>query len=137
MNDLQCAETRPGGKTALRTWVTDLEINESNVMAVMRAARTGRRIENEVFQTLKGGTGHSPGHSCGHGRKHPAGVSAFPAPAAMLMDQAQEMCCALFSAALKFKERRKCLWEAMRSSFECFRSGSWSAFWKTLARPRP
>ena len=124
VNFLEYGETRQGGKRARWSRVTDIDLNGRNVMAVMRAARTGRRIENEVFQTLKGGTGHSPGHTHGHGRKHPAGVSAFPAPAAMLIDQAQEMCCALFSAALKFRERRKCLWEAMRSSFEYFRFDS-------------
>ena len=137
VNLLEYGETRQGGKKARWSCVTDIELNERNVTAVMGAARTGRRIENEVFQTLKGRTGCSPGHSYGHGRKRPAGVFAFLAFAAMLMDQAQEICCALFNAALKFKERRKYLWEAMRSHFEFFRFDSWATFRQTLARPPP
>ena len=53
VNFLEYWETRPNGKKQRFSWVTDLPINDANVMALMRSARARWRIENETFNTLK------------------------------------------------------------------------------------
>ena len=50
VNFLQYWETRPNGKKQRFSWVTDLPIDDANVMALMRGARARWRIENETFQ---------------------------------------------------------------------------------------
>ena len=40
-------------KTLYFSWVTDIKINEDNLMQIIRAGRTRWRIENETFNTLK------------------------------------------------------------------------------------
>ena len=50
-------------------WVTDIPIDESNLMGLMRADRARWKIENETFNTLKN-QGYGLEHNHGHGHKH-------------------------------------------------------------------
>ena len=49
--------------------MTDLRVDPSNAMKLMRAGRARWRIENETFDTLKN-QGYEFEHSFGHGEKH-------------------------------------------------------------------
>ncbi len=53
VNFLEYRERRPGGKVQRFCWVTDIPIDESNLMELMRAGRARWKIENETFNTLK------------------------------------------------------------------------------------
>ncbi len=75
----------------------------------MRAARSRRRIENEIFQTLKKQAGCGPGHNHGHGDKHLCSVFAALSSLAFLIDPIQEFCRPLFQRALTHQKRRSCL----------------------------
>ena len=76
VNFLEYWETRPDGKEQHFAWVTDLRIDDANVMALMRAARARWRIGNETFNTLKN-QGYRFEHNFGHGHKHLSTVFAY------------------------------------------------------------
>ena len=97
VNFLQYWETRPNGKKQRFSWVTDLPIDDANVMALMRGARARWRIENETFNTLKN-QGYCFEHNFGHGERHLSTVFAYLMMLAFLIDQCQQRCCALFQA---------------------------------------
>ena len=54
-------------------------------------------IENETFNTLKN-QGYNFEHNYGHGEQHLSVVFAMLMMLAFLVDQAQQLCCALFQA---------------------------------------
>ena len=85
VNFLEYWETRPDGREQHFAWVTDLSIDDANVMALMRAARARWRIENETFNTLKN-QGYCFEHNFGHGKMHLATVFAYLMMLAFLID---------------------------------------------------
>ena len=94
VNFLAYWELKPNGKQRHFSWVTDLPIDDSNVMDLMRAGRARWRIENETFNTLKN-QGYNFEHNFGHGEKHLATVFAYLMMLAFLIDQIQQRCCRL------------------------------------------
>ncbi len=57
-------------KTTYRnSWVTDITIDENNIVALVKAGRARWKIENETFNTLKN-QGYHLEHNFGHGRKN-------------------------------------------------------------------
>ncbi len=113
VNFLEYWETRPNGTKRHLSWVTDLPIDESNLMDLTRAGRARWRIENETFNTLKN-HGYGFEHNYGHGGKHLATVFAFLMMLAFLIDQVQQRCCALFRAAKAKAGRAAYFWEKLR-----------------------
>ncbi len=69
---LEVYETRPGTKkhskpkTLRFSWVTDLLLDETNLMAIMRAGRSRWNIEHETIHALKNQDYHFE-HNDGHG----------------------------------------------------------------------
>jgi len=49
-------------------WITDLDVTEANVRAIMRAGRARWKVENETFNTLKN-QGYHFEHNFGHGEQ--------------------------------------------------------------------
>jgi hypothetical protein len=78
-------------------WVTDLRVNKRHVYALMRGGRARWKIENETFNTLKN-QGYNFEHNYGHGMKNLSVVFATVMMLAFLVDQTQQLCCALFQA---------------------------------------
>ena len=132
VNFLEYWETRPNGREQHFAWVTDLPIDDTNVMALMRAARARWRIENETFNTLKN-QGYCFEHNFGHGNKHLATVFAYLMMLAFLIDQSQQRCCALFQAARHKAERARYFWERVRALFMTFPLADWETLYKALA----
>ena len=58
-----------GKVTKTHSWVTDIEINRDNVIAMTKAGRCRWKIENECFNTLKN-QGYHLAHNYGHGNKN-------------------------------------------------------------------
>ena len=82
----------------------------------MRGGRARWKIENETFNTLKN-QGYPFAHNYGHGQQPLCVVVATIMMLAFLVDQTQQLCCALFQALwakLGSKRRR---WERMRALF--------------------
>ena len=121
-----------GDKVKHWSWVTDLDLSEKSVYRIMRAGRARWAIENETFNTLKN-QGYCFEHNFGHGKKNLSVVLAQLMMLAFLIDQAQQLACALFQQAkirLRIKER---LWGTMRFFFEHFLFESWEEYLGALA----
>jgi hypothetical protein len=98
------------------SWVTDLRVSRRNVFHLMRGGRARWKIENETFNTLKN-QGYHFEHNYGHGEQHLSVVFAMLLMLAFLVDQAQQLCCALFQAVWAKLGSKRLLWERMRALF--------------------
>src|SRR6266542_1394002 len=98
------------------SWVTDLRVSTRNVYKLMRGSRARWKIENETFNTLKN-QGYNFEHNYGHGEKNLSVVFAILKMIAFLVDQTQQLCCALFQAVWAKLGSKLLLWERMRSLF--------------------
>ena len=98
------------------SWVTDLRVSKRNVFHLMRGGRARWKIENETFNTLKN-QGYNFEHNYGHGEQHLSVVFAMLMMLAFLVDQAQQLCCALFRAVWLKLGSKRLLWERMRALF--------------------
>jgi hypothetical protein len=98
------------------SWVTDLRVSKRNVFHLMRGGRARWKIENETFNTLKN-QGYHFEHNYGHGEQHLSVVFAMLMMLAFLVDQTQQLCCALFQAVWAKLGSKRLLWERMRALF--------------------
>jgi hypothetical protein len=98
------------------SWVTDLRVSQRNVFHLMRGGRARWKIENETFNTLKN-QGYNFEHNYGHGEQHLSVVFAMLMMLAFLVDQTQQLCCALFQAVWAKLGSKRLLWERMRALF--------------------
>lgn len=97
-------------------WVTDLTITPFNCYAIMRGGRARWKIENETYNTLKN-QGYHFEHNFGHGEKNLSVVFPLLMMLAFLVDQALQIACPLFQAALTKLRSRTRLWERVRNLF--------------------
>jgi hypothetical protein len=86
----------------------------------MRGGRARWKIENETFNTLKN-QGYNFEHNYGHGEQHLSVVFATIMMLAFLVDQTQQLCCALFRAVWAKLGSKRLLWERMRALFYGYR----------------
>jgi len=98
------------------SWVTDLRVSRRNVFHLMRGGRARWKIENETFNTLKN-QGYNFEHNYGHGTQNLSVVFATVMMLAFLVDQTQQLCCALFQAVWAKLGSKRMLWEKMRALF--------------------
>src|SRR5437879_6057412 len=94
------------------SWVTDLRVSTRNVFHLMRGGRARWKIENETFNTLKN-QGYNFEHNYGHGEQHLSVVFALLMTLAFLVDQAQQLGCALFQAVWAKMCSKRLLWVRM------------------------
>ncbi len=105
-----------GDKIQHFSWVTDLRVSQRNVYHLMRGGRARWKIENETFNTLKN-QGYNFEHNYGHGEQHLSVGFAVVMMLAFLVDQTQQLCCALFQAVWVKLGSKRMLWERMRALF--------------------
>jgi len=122
------------------SWVTDLRVSQRNVYHLMRGGRARWKIENETFNTLKN-QGYHFEHNYGHGTQHLSVVFAMVMMLAFLVDQTQQLCCALFQAVWAKLGSKRLLWERMRALFYDYALQSMrqllEALFYGLEKPRP
>ena len=122
------------------SWVTDLQVSKRNVYTLMRAGRARWKIENETFNTLKN-QGYNFEHNYGHGEQNLSVVLATMMMLAFLVDQTQQLCCALFRAVWTKLGSKRLLWERMRALFYDYRLESMCELLEALfygfEKPRP
>lgn len=102
------------------SWVTDLRVSKPNVYQLMRGGRARWKIENETFNTLKN-QGYNFEHNYGHGEQNLSVVLATLMMLAFLVDQSQQLCCALFRAVWAKLGSKRLLWERLRALFYDYR----------------
>jgi Transposase DDE domain len=113
------------------SWVTDLRVSPRNVYHLMRGGRARWKIENETFNTLKN-QGYNFEHNYGHGLQNLSVVFATVMMLAFLVDQTQQLCCALFQAVWAKLGSKRLLWERMRALFYDYRLDSMRALLEAL-----
>ncbi len=131
VNVLEYWETTKKG-TKHFVWVTDINLSKDNVFQIMIGGRARWKIENETFNTLKN-QGYHFEHNFGHGKKHLSTVFAHLMLLAFLIDQIQQFCCETFQKALKKMEKKRRLWERLRSMFHNFIIKNWHDFLNAIA----
>ena len=119
------------GKVQHFSWVTDVRVNMRNVFHLMRGGRARWKIENEPFNTLKN-QGYNFEHNYGHGQQNLSVVCAMLMMLAFLVDQTQQLCCALFQAVWAKLGSKRLLWERMRSLFYTYRLHSMRELFEAL-----
>jgi hypothetical protein len=120
------------GKVTKRfCWVTDIALSEANAYRIMRAGRARWKIENETFNTLKN-QGYNLEHNYGLGKQYLSMVFVKIMMLAFLVDQIQQLSCALFQAVLKKSKSKKALWEDTRSLFRCLKLESMEMLYRAL-----
>ncbi len=112
-------------------WVTDFTVTKLNVFTIMRGGRARWKVENETFNTLKN-QGYHFEHNYGHGKKHLSAVFVTLMMLAFLVDQIQQLGCALFQAVLDKKGSRKRLWEHMRALFKTLEFNSMAQLFEAI-----
>src|ERR1043166_5928897 len=122
------------------SWITDLRVNKRNVFHLMRGGRARWKIENETFNTLKN-QGYNFEHNYGHGEQHLSVVFAMLMMLAFLVDQTQQLCCALFQAVWAKLGSKRLLWERMRALFYAYALASmrqlFEALWYSFQKSSP
>src|SRR3989475_6150472 len=113
------------------SWVTDLRVSKRNVYRLMRGGRARWKIENETFNTLKN-QGYNFEHTYGHGEQNLSVVFAMVMMLAFLVDQTQQLCCALFRAVWTKLGSKRLLWERMRALFYDYALQSMRQLFETL-----
>jgi hypothetical protein len=98
------------------SWVTDLWVSRRNVYALMRGGRARWKIDNETFNTLNN-QGYNFEHNYGYGEPHLSVVFAIVMMLAFVVDQVQQLCCALFQAVWAKLGSKRRLWKRLRALF--------------------
>jgi hypothetical protein len=117
VNFLQYSEYDEKGERLKHfSWISDFRITRDNARLLMRGGRARWKIENETFNTLKN-QGYHYEHNYGHGEQNLSVVFAMLMMLAFLVDQVQQLCCALFRAVWSKLGSKRALWEQLRSHF--------------------
>jgi hypothetical protein len=96
------------------SWGTDLRVSPRHVSQLMRGGRARWKMENETFHTLKN-QGYHFAHTYGHGTQNLSVVLARVRRLACLVEQTQQLCCALLQAVWANLGSKRLLWERMRA----------------------
>ena len=123
VNFLEYWEEKPDGRIQHFSWVTDITLHQLNVKHIMRGGRARWKIENETFNTLKN-QGYNFEHNYGHGNKNLCSVFTLLMMLAFLIDQIQELCCALYKA-VRLTRTKNILFAEIRFLFEYYAWSNW------------
>ncbi len=132
VNFIEYKETKANGKVQHFSWVTDIEINEDNIMQIMRGGRARWKIENETFNTLKN-LGYNFEHNFGHGKQNLCNNLAVIMMLVFLVDQLQHLACKLFQKAVEKERRLSYLWDHMRGYFHTLYFKNWQELLAIMA----
>lgn len=133
VNVLEYRCTNPKGKEVTFSWVTNITLSKVNVMKMAKGGRARWKIENETFNTLKN-LGYNFEHNYGHGKKYLSTVFCMLMMLAFLIDQIQEICCALFRRCKEFAGTYRGLWASMQTLFRYVQFSDWDAFYRVIAK---
>ena len=139
---VNCIEYWESGQDKVQhfSWVTDVQVNQRHVFRLMRGGRARWKIAHETFNTLKNQGDHFE-HNDGHGQQNLSVVCAMLMMLAFLVDQTQQLCCALFQTVWAKLGRKRLLWERMRALFYDYALASMrqllAALFYGLEKPQP
>jgi hypothetical protein len=136
VNYLDFWEAGKDGEEKNWIWITCIPLNRETVVPIEKGGRNRWKIENEAFNTLKN-QGYNLEHNYGHGKQYLSTVFAFLMILMFLIEQVQELSCAMFKAARQRFKSRTSLWEKIRGLFfNCLIDG-WERVWRVIIMEVP
>ncbi|MFZ1575162.1 MAG: hypothetical protein WAT36_08015 [Chromatiaceae bacterium] len=142
LNDANCdleviflayGETQPNGQVTHCSWVTDCQIDKTNLMTLMRGARARWQIANATVNTLKN-PGDYFGRPCGHGHQHLSTVLMPRMMLALLIDPIQQRTYRLFQSAVKAADGKTRFWRLLRNGFDIGRIPDGETRYRSISR---
>jgi len=113
------------GKVTYRnSWVTDIHVDELNVVSLAKGGRSRWKIENECFNTLKN-QGYSLNHNFGHGNKHLSHTLYLLTLLAFFYHQIFELTDPDYQLCRHELVSKRHLWEVFRNCIRFFILNSW------------
>jgi len=117
--------TNKAGKVTYRnSWVTDIEVDNFNVIPLAKAGRCRWKIENECFNTLKN-QGYSLSHNFGHGKQNLSHNMYLLTMLAFFFHQIFELSDPAYQICRRTYVSKTYLWETFRSLIRFFIFESW------------
>lgn len=118
--------TNEKGKVTYRnSWVTDIEINDSNAQQLARGGRCRWKIENECFNTLKN-QGYCLEHNFGHGKQNLSHNIYLLTLLAFFFHQIFELSDPAYQLCRRSLGSKTHLWETFRVLIRYFMFDSWN-----------
>lgn len=117
VNMVYCRFKAEGKPEKIFTWITNIELNGSNIKTIVDIGRSRWKIENEVFNTLKN-QDYNFEHNYGHGKENLSTNFAFLMMLTFTIDQIQQRCNRYFKSLHKGLVTRLKIWDATRSVFK-------------------
>mgnify|MGYP003637869582 FL=1 len=118
--------TNEKGKITYRnSWVTDIEINDSNAERLAKGGRCRWKIENECFNTLKN-QGYCLEHNFGHGKKNLSHNMYLLTLLAFFFHQIFELSDPAYQLCRRSLVSKRLLWETFRVLIRYFIFESWN-----------
>jgi len=133
VNVLEYRNTNPKGKEINYSWVTNISLSIYNVLTIAKGGRARWKIENETFNTLKN-LGYNFEHNYGHGKQYLATVLCMLMMLAFLVDQVQQICCAIYQRCRKKLFTYRDLWISMQTLFKMLVLPSWETFYLIIVQ---
>ncbi len=135
VNVLEYRVTSQKGKELNFSWVTNITLSTDNVLKISRGGRARWKVENETFNTLKN-LGYNFEHNYGHGKKYLSTILCMLMMIIFLIDQIQEICCAVYRRCRAVGRTYNGLWQAMRILFQYVIFSSWEDFYLTIVKEK-
>jgi len=123
-----------GKRTFYNSWVTDIEVTKTNIVALAQAGRCRWKIENECFNTLKN-QGYYIEHNYGHGQQYLSYNMYLLTLLAFYFHQIFELTDGAYQACrLKYGSKRY-MWESFRGAIERIVFSDWIFFYDFILNP--
>ena len=128
-------ELIPKGKVTYRnSWVTDIPVDEHNVVDLVKGGRARWKIENETFNTLKN-QGYHIEHNYGHGSQHLSMNFFVLNLLAFYMHQIFELSDQLYQRCRLKTSSRKAYFSLLRYTFQIVLFRDWQHFLNFIHAP--
>ena len=124
-----------GKVTYKNSWITNIEVNDSNVAKLAKGGRCRWKIENECFNTLKN-QGYHLEHNFGHGKQHLSLNMYLLTMLAFFYHQIFELTDPAYQLCRRSLVSKRMLWETFRVLIRYFIFDSWNALMLKLMSGR-
>jgi hypothetical protein len=123
-------------KTTYRnSWVTDISIDENNIVTLVKGGRARWKIENEIFNTLKN-QGYHLEHNFGHGQKNLSMIFFMINLLAFYVHQILDLTDPLYQKVryTKFTSRKE-FWNQLRCTIRILTFPHWQSLMQFIWDP--
>ncbi len=120
--------------TYKNSWVTDIPIDKTNIIDLVKGGRARWKIENETFNTLKN-QGYHLKHNFGHGQKNLSMVFFLLNLLAFYVHQILELTDLLYQKCRKGFSAREEFWNQLRYTFRIMVFDSWERMLEVIIGP--